>query len=150
MKRIFRKIFFITLFLKQNKHHRYGVLFHTLAVCIHLLKFKRYNMLLAGLLHDIGKPIIAFQEEKDIIDKEYSFHNHEEISYHIIKNWYISDYTKQLVRYHYLIRGIQLAKKKGLMNKAKRLEKIFSKLDSQFIKDLEFFMICDDLGKKSF
>lgn len=150
MKRIFRKIFFITLFLKQNKHHRYGVLIHTLAVCIHLLKFKRYNMLLAGLLHDIGKPIIAFQEEKDIIDKEYSFHNHEEISYHIIKNWYISDYTKKLVRYHYLIRGIQLAKKKGLMNKAKRLEKIFSKLDSQFIKDLEFFMICDDLGKKSF
>lgn len=150
MKRIFRKIFFITLFLKQNKHHKYGVLFHTLAVCIHLLKFKRYNMLLAGLLHDIGKPIIAFQEEKDIIDKEYSFHNHEEISYHIIKNWYISDYTKKLVRYHYLMRGIELAKKKGLMNKAKRLEKIFSKLDSQFIKDLEFFMICDDLGKKSF
>lgn len=150
MKRIFRKIFFITLLFKQNKHHRYGVLFHTLAVCIHLLKFKRYNMLLAGLLHDIGKPIIAFQEAKDIIDKEYSFHNHEEISYHIIKNWYISDYTKQLVRYHYLIRGIQLAKKKGLINKAKRLEKIFSKLDSQFIKDLEFFMICDDLGKKSF
>ena len=137
-KRILKKEFFITLFIKQNKWHRFGILVHTLAVVFHVFKAKKYSMLSAAFLHDIGKPYVAYQTKEDKITGEYSFHNHEEISYHIIKNWYISDYTKQLVRYHYLIRGIQLAKKKGLMNKAKRLEKIFSKLDSQFIKDLEF------------
>ena len=67
-------------------------------------------MIVAGLLHDIGKPIIAYQDKEDKITNEYSFHNHEELSYQIIKNWKVSSYTKQLVRYHYLIRGMSKAK----------------------------------------
>lgn len=105
-------------------------------------------MLLAGLLHDIGKPYVAFQDEEDKITGEYSFHNHEEISYHLIKNWPISTYTKKLVRYHYLIRGMKKAKEKKLFSKYKRLKKIYENLDSNFIKDLEIFLECDDLGKQ--
>lgn len=112
LKKIFRKEFFITLFLKQNNYHKFGVLLHSLALVKHAIKYKQYKMIPAGILHDIGKPIIAFQDEKDKTTGEYSFHNHEELSYQIIKNWKISSYTKNLVRYHYLIRGMAKAKEK--------------------------------------
>lgn len=35
-------------------------------------------MIPVGFLHDIGKPYIAFQDEKDKITDEYSFHNYED------------------------------------------------------------------------
>lgn len=105
-------------------------------------------MLLAGLLHDIGKPYVAYQDEKDKITGEYSFHNHEEVSYHLIKNWPISTYTKKLVRYHYLIRGMKKAKEKNQLSKYRRLKRIYTNLDSNFIKDLKIFLHCDDLGKQ--
>ena len=106
-------------------------------------------MIAAGFLHDIGKPICAYQDEEDIITGEYSFTNHEEISYQIIKNWFfLSSFTIQLVRYHYLLRGMLNAKRKNQLGKYKRMEKIFNKLDKKFIKDLEIFLIFDDLAKK--
>ncbi|WP_323595020.1 hypothetical protein [Aliarcobacter butzleri] len=71
LKRVFRKEFFITLFLKQNKYHRFGVLLHTLALVKNTIKYKNYKMIAAAFLHDIGKPIIAFQDEKDKITGEY-------------------------------------------------------------------------------
>lgn len=148
--RIFRKEFFVTLFIKQNNWHKYGVLLHTLALFFHVLKNKHFDMLLASLLHDIGKPYIAFQEEKDKITNEYSFHNHEEISYFLIKNWPISTYTKNLVRYHYLIRGIKKAEEKNKNDKFKRLNRIYNKLDLKFQKKLLIFMELDDRAKKSF
>lgn len=73
-----------------------------------------------------------------------------EIAYQIIKKWSISTYTKNLVRYHYLIRDKELATKKGLLNKAKRMQKSFDKLDKKIIEDLEMFMKIDELGKKLF
>ncbi|AZL53728.1 hypothetical protein EI285_03700 [Aliarcobacter skirrowii] len=86
LKRVFRKEFFITLFLKQNKHHRFGVLLHTLALVYHTTRHKQYKMIPSAFLHDIGKPIITFQDEKDKITGEYSFYNHEELSYQVIKS----------------------------------------------------------------
>ena len=80
----------------------------------------------------------------------YSFHNHEEISYHIIKNWKVSEYTKKLVRYHYLIRGMQKAKDRNNIERYNRMKRVFDSLNSNFIKDLKLFMHFDDLGKKSF
>ena len=80
----------------------------------------------------------------------YSFHNHEELSYQIIKNWKISTYTKNLVRYHYLIRGMEKAKERNQMGKYKRMKRSYDKLDSSFINELELFMKFDDLAKKSF
>ncbi|MCT7566710.1 hypothetical protein N5T96_10205 [Aliarcobacter butzleri] len=71
LKRVFRKEFFITLFLKQNKYHRFGVLLHTLALVKNTIKYKNYKMIAAAFLHDIGKSIIAFQDEKDKITGEY-------------------------------------------------------------------------------
>lgn len=150
MSRIFRKEFFITLFIKQNNWHKYSVFNHTLALVFHAIKYKQYKMIPAALLHDIGKPIIAFQDEKDKTTGEYSFHNHEELSYQIIKNWKISSYTKDLVRYHYLIRGMSKAKQRDQIGKYKRMKRSYDKLDSSFIKELKLFMKFDDLAKKSF
>ena len=149
-KRIFKKEFFITLFIKQNKWHRFGILVHTLAVAFHVLKAKKYSMLSAAFLHDVGKPYVAYQNDEDKRTGEYSFHNHEEASYHIIKDWKISEYTKKLVRYHYLIRGMQKAKEKNHLGRYHRMKRAFENLDKAFIKDLELFMHFDDLGKSCF
>ena len=133
--------------LKQCK---YSVFNHTLALVIHALKHKQYKMIPAAFLHDIGKPIIAFQDEKDKTTGEYSFHNHEELSYQIIKNWKISTYTKNLVRYHYLIRGMSKAKQREQIGKYKRMKRSYDSLDDNFRKELKLFMKFDDLAKKSF
>jgi len=148
MKR-YGKAFWTTLFWKQNKWHKHSVLGHTLKVTWELIKIKRYDLVLAGILHDIGKPLSAYQDDKDKITGEYSFTNHEEFSWHLIKNinW-ISDYTKDIVRYHYLIRGMKKAKEKGKFAKYRRLRKIWDTLDTGFKKDLGVFLKCDDLGKK--
>jgi len=107
-------------------------------------------MIPAAVLHDIGKPIIAFQDEKDKTTGEYSFHNHEELSYQIIKNWKISTYTKNLVRFHYLIRGMSKAKQRNQIGKYKRMKRSYDSLDDNFRKELKLFMKFDDLAKKSF
>ena len=104
-------------------------------------------MIPAGLLRDIGKPFSAHQKEEDIINKEYSFTDHEELSFRIIKKIpFISDYTKNLVRWHYLIRRIDKARKKGLEEYI-YLKGIFVGLDPEFRKELGIFLKCDDLGK---
>ena len=149
-KRILKKEFFITLFIKQNKWHKFGVLLHTLAVVFHTFKAKKYKMIPAAFLHDIGKPYVAFQDENDKITNEYSFHNHEEISYHIIKNYRVCEYTKKLVRYHYLLRGMQKALEKNQMARYSRMKRAYESLDEDFICDLKLFMKFDDLGKISF
>ena len=149
IKRILKKEFFITLFFKQNKWHNHGVFIHTLLVVYYSIKNKRFDMIAAAFLHDIGKPLCAYQDEEDIVTGEYSFTNHEEISYRIIKNWFfISDFTKQLVRHHYLLRGMINANKKNQIGKYNRMKKIFNKLDKKFIADLKIFLIFDDLAKK--
>ena len=147
--KIFRKEFFLTLCLKQNKWHRHGVFLHTLKVVYHCIKNNRYDMIMAGFLHDIGKPFVAYQDDEDIITGEYSFTNHEEISYRIVKNWFfINDFTKNIVRNHYLIRGMANAKKKNQMGKYHRMKRIYDKLDDDFIEDLKLFMKFDDLAKR--
>lgn len=141
--------FFITLFWKQNSHHKHGVLVHTLKVTYFLIKKKQYNMIMAGLLHDIGKPFVAYQKPEDILKNEYSFTDHEEKSYQIIKNWlFISDYTKQLVRWHYLIRKRSKANKKNNIEEVEQCDNILNSFSIDFQKDLYTFLKCDDLGKK--
>ena len=146
--RIFRKEFFITLFIKQNKWHRYSVLVHTLMVVYHAVKAKQYKMITAGLLHDIGKPVLAYQGENDRLTGQYSFTNHEEISYRLIKKVpFISDYTKNLVRYHFLIRGMDISKRKGYDGRYRRMRRIYDSLDESFVDDLKLFLEFDDLAK---
>jgi HD superfamily phosphohydrolase len=143
----YKKAFWITLFVKQNNHHEYSVLVHTLKVTYHLIRHKKYNMILAGLLHDIAKPLSAHQDEKDKLTGEYSFTNHEAMGYYIIKNWPISERTKILVRYHYLLRGMHLAKKRNQIGKYNRQKRHWDRLDEVTQKDLAKFLECDDLGK---
>lgn len=144
-----RKEFFITLFLKQNNHHRYGVLGHTLKLFWLVLKDSHYNMLAAALLHDIGKPLIAYQDEKDKTTGEYSFHNHEELSYQLIKSWKnISPTTKFLVRFHYMIRGMQKAKEKNQLGKYNRMQRMWDKLTNEEKEKIALFMRYDDMAKK--
>lgn len=145
---IFSYAFLNSLFFTQNKWHQHGVFFHTLRVTYYILKASDFRFFTAGLLHDIAKPFTAFK--KDAEDKEYnewSFTDHEERSYQIIKNWsFISEYTKDIVRYHYLIRDIQKSKKENLTRYAQK-QKIWDSLDENMHADLKIFLHYDDLGK---
>ena len=150
MNTVFSYNFWKSLLFRQNDYHRYGVFRHTMIVVYHLFKMKQYKMLAAGLLHDIGKPFTANADAKDIARGrgELSFTNHEEISYKIIKDWsFISEYTKQIVRYHYLIRGMGKAKQKGEMPKYKRLKRVWDSLSQEMKDDLAIFMQADDKAK---
>lgn len=148
-KRYKRKAFWLTLFWKQNWWHTSGVIGHTLKVTWCLIRKNRWDLVPAGLLHDFGKPYSAYQKPKDVIRNEYSFTNHEEFSWFIIKNWKISQKTKDIVRYHYLLRGMYKAKKKGQFSKYNRQRKIWDKLSPEFQEVLREFQICDDIGKKN-
>ncbi|WP_373070081.1 HD domain-containing protein [Sulfurimonas sp.] len=121
---------------------------HTLRVVYHILKKGHYKLLAAAVLHDIGKPFTAFiKDDEDREFNEYSFTDHEERSYQIIKNWpFVSKYTKNMVRYHYLIRDIEKSKKEDLKRYAQKVA-IWDTLDDETKEDLAEFLICDDLGK---
>ena len=144
---IISKPFFKTLFWKQNGHHQHGVLMHTLRVVYYTLRNKDYKMLTAAFLHDIGKPVVAYQKDEDIPLGEYSFTDHEEKSYEMIKDWkFVSDYTKTIVRYHYLIRDRHKHKTKDPVRYAKKTE-IWESLTYEIQYDLKQFLEYDDLGK---
>ncbi len=144
---IFSKPFLKTLFWKQNAHHRHGVLVHTLRVTYYAFRDKNYRMIPAALLHDIGKPVVAYQKEEDIPVGEYSFTDHEEKSFEMIKEWrFVSDYTKTIVRYHYLIRDRYKHKTKDPVRYAEKTE-TWERLSSEIQDDLERFLKYDDLGK---
>lgn len=142
------KPFLKSLFFTQNKWHQHGVLVHTLRVVYHVVKRGHYKFLAAAFLHDIGKPFTAFvKDEEDKEFHEYSFTDHEERSYQIIKNWpFISEHTKNMVRYHYLIRDMEKSKKEDLKRYAEKVS-VWDTLDDETKEDLAEFLICDDLGK---
>jgi predicted HD phosphohydrolase len=143
------KAFLTTLFIKQNKWHNHSVLVHTLKVAYHAIQHKDYKFIIPALLHDLGKPVTAFQDEKDLLEGTYSFTDHEEKSYQIIKNWsFISEWTKDVVRYHYIIRDISKSYKKGKIDRYNEKLAIWNNLSPELKKDIETFMKYDDMGKK--
>ncbi len=146
--KIFSKPFWSSLLFTQNKWHQHGVLAHTLRVSYYICKDAKFKLLAAGLLHDIGKPFSAFKKDtEDYEYNEWSFTDHEERSYQIIKNWvFVSDYTKTIVRYHYLIRDIKKSKKSNLQRFVKK-QAIWDSLDENTQEDLKDFLYYDDLGK---
>lgn len=148
----------ITIFWKQNKWHKHWVLVHTLRVTYYIIKNKKYRMIAAWLLHDIWKPVSSTIKDKEKM--EFSFIWHEEKSYQIIKNWpFISEYTKKLVRWHYLIRWTKKAYEKSIdQTKDKkyrehwkaehiRQKKVWDSLSDSFKKELSLFLKYDDLWK---
>jgi len=146
--KIWSKAFLSSLFIIQNKWHQHGVLVHTLRVTYHCIKAGEFRMVGAGLLHDVGKPFTAFKKDtEDDEFGEWSFTDHEERSYQIIKNWpFISEYTKHLVRYHYLIRDIKKSKKENPERYAQK-SAIWETLDEKMHADLHRFLSYDDAGK---
>ena len=140
--------FWHSLLWIQNKYHQHGVLVHTLRVVWEIIKAKQWRFLAAGFLHDVGKPFVAYKKDaEDYEFGEYSFTDHEEMSYEIIKNWpIISSYTKDLVRYHYLIRDIKKSKTED-PKRYKEKKAIWDSLDKAFHKDLEQFLVFDDKAK---
>ncbi|UCN01265.1 HD domain-containing protein [Sulfurimonas sp. SWIR-19] len=146
--KIFSYAFLDSLFFTQNKWHQHGVLVHTLRVTYYALKAGDFKFFAAALLHDIGKPFVAYKKDaEDYEFHEWSFTDHEEKSYQIIKNWpFISEYTKKIVRYHYLIRDIKKSKKEDLPRYAQKKE-IWDALDEDLQEDLQRFLHYDDLGK---
>ena len=145
---IFSFAFWDSLLFTQNKWHQHGVFVHTLHVTYECIKAGEWRFVPAGLLHDIGKPLVAFKkDEEDFEFDEWSFTDHEERSYQMIKRWFfVSDYTKKLVRYHYLIRDIKKSKKEDLQRYAKK-EAIWESLDDAMRADLTKFLTFDDAGK---
>ena len=152
------KYFFITVFWKQNKYHKHSVLIHTLLVFWYSILANKPKFYLAALPHDIGKPFVA---TKDIDEYGYSFTNHEEKSYQIIKKIpFISNYTKNIVRYHYLRRRIvkDTEKLKNGKNSSNgdpitletihNMNHIYNSFSKDFQKDLRLFMKLDDKAKK--
>jgi hypothetical protein len=151
MNSIYSYNFWKSLLFRQNDHHRYGVFRHTMMVAYHLASAKQYKLISASLMHDFGKPFTAKPDAQDIArgNGELSFTNHEELSFQIIKNWgFVSDYTKEIVRYHYLIRGMGKAKQKDEMPKYRRLQRVWDRLSLEMKKDLAIFLKADDLAKK--
>ncbi|MBU0720475.1 HD domain-containing protein [bacterium] len=144
---IFSKPFIKSLFFMQNEWHQHGVFLHTLRVTYYALRGGDFRFFAAGLLHDVGKPFVAHQKEEDIEHGEYSFMDHEERSYQIIKNWFfISRYTKLIVRHHYLIRDIKKHKIKEPLRYQSKKE-IWESLDEKMQEDLKRFLVYDDMGK---
>jgi predicted HD phosphohydrolase len=151
------KKFFITLFIRQNKHHRHSVLIHTLKVFWFAILSGRKRFVVAALLHDIGKPFMATLKADG---HDYSFTNHEEKSYQMIK-WcpFISRYTKDLIRYHYIIRRISKDAKKLTEGKnssngdpitkesVQKLVCTYNSFSREFKRDLKMFQKLDDKGK---
>lgn len=148
----------ITIFWKQNWWHSHWVFIHTLKVTWWVIKNWNYKMITAWLLHDIWKPIVATRD--DTKELSFSFNGHEEKSYQLIKNIpFISNYTKDLVRRHYLIRWTKKAEEKSNDNKRSledreywkkeylRQKEIWSNLDENFKKDLALFLKYDDYWK---
>lgn len=149
--KIFSFAFLNSLFCTQNKWHQHGVFVHTLRVTYYVLKARDFKFLAAGLLHDVGKPFSAFKkDDEDYEFDEWSFTDHEERSYQIIKSWpFVSEYTKKIVRYHYLIRDIKKSKKENLERYAQK-QTIWDSLDAEMHKDLYQFLEYDDRGKGKF
>jgi len=153
LKNRFKKPFWVTLFWHQIKWHRHGTFIHTLKVAYHVAKVGRWDLVPAALLHDIGKPITAYHDADDIAGGcvDYSFTLHEEIGYRLIEKlpeWLVSDYTKNVVRYHYHIRGMHKARKKGNTGRYNRMKRDWVGFDDNFKKDLALFLKADDLAKK--
>ena len=146
--KIFSYPFLDSLFFTQNKWHQHGVFIHTLRVTYYALKAGDFKFFAAAILHDIGKPFSAFKkDDEDFEFREWSFTDHEERSYQIIKNWpFVSKYTKAVVRYHYLIRDIKKSKKEDLPRYVQK-QVIWDSLDSEMHKDLHRFLEHDDKGK---
>ena len=145
---IFSKPFLVSLFFTQNKWHQHGVFMHTLRVTYYVLKARDFKFFVASLLHDVGKPFVAYKkDEEDFEFNEYSFTDHEERSYQIIKNWFfVSEYTKKIVRYHYLIRDIKLSIDENSQRYSLKSD-IWNSLEDDIKEDLAKFLIYDDLGK---
>lgn len=143
------KAVLVTTFVRQNRWHTSGVLGHTMKVVLQVIKHRDYRFLIPALLHDIGKPLVAFQDETDVLHGTYSFTDHEEASYQVVKNWPLSQWTKDMIRWHYLIRDIKKAKEKGKLERYNEKKEIWDNLDAQTKKDLAVFLKYDDLGKKA-
>ena len=144
----FSRAFLESLFFTQNKWHQHGVFLHTLRVVYYTLKGGDFRFLAAAFLHDVGKPFSAHvKDDEDREFHEYSFTDHEEKSYLIIKNWpFVSEYSKNLVRYHYLIRDIKKSKTEDIArHDAKKA--IWDTLSEDMKNDLMRFLHYDDLGK---
>ena len=89
----------------QNRFHKYDVYYHNIYTCDATPK-DDYRIRLAALFHDIAKP--QTKQEKDDIENENSFYNHEiigaRIAYKILKRLKFSNhdikFITHLVKHH--------------------------------------------------
>ena len=70
---------------------------------------------------------------KNLLD---GFGTKYDINFKQVLNW-----TKNVIRYHYIIRDINKCTKNGNTARLERLQKTWNTFDGKFIKDLEQFLI---------
>lgn len=147
LNKILSKNFLSSAFYKQNSWHKHGVVVHPLCTVYYAVRFGGKRFFLPALLHDIGKPFCATQKGMDRISSTFSFTKHEELSYLIIKGWPISQRTKDIVRYHFLIRDIEKNRHSKNTSRFNRLSRVWERLDESLKSDLLEFMQYNDMGK---
>jgi len=88
----------------QNAYHKYDVFRHSVLTCKNLPASDPV-LRLAGLVHDVGKPVVRVMDEKK---NDYVFHGHEKTGARIVDRWMeklkFSNADRErvvhLVRYH--------------------------------------------------
>ena len=68
---------------EQNVHHRYDVWEHSLVTCARLPASDPV-LRLAGLVHDVGKPVVR---EMDSRKNDFVYYDHEKVGAQIVEEW---------------------------------------------------------------
>ncbi|MFA5318184.1 MAG: CCA tRNA nucleotidyltransferase [Patescibacteria group bacterium] len=127
--------------VKQNKHHTYTVFKHAVESLRHI-KNKEYQVRLASLLHDIGKP-----KAKDGKGEEATFHNHEyagaKITKKIMERLKFSrddiDRVTNLIRHHMFYYNTDEVT-------AASVRRLINKVGKENLQDLIDLRVADRLG----
>jgi CRISPR/Cas system-associated endonuclease Cas3-HD len=152
----------------QNDFHQYDVFGHTMSYVKHVKKLtKDKNIIAAGYLHDIGKPVVATKKYKNGILQERSpskpyhkFDNHENVGGDMVKRIDPKIFERfelnqekiaDLVACHYLpMKGIKNIRKATIYTDfLERLEELNKTLESQKVskKEVLTMFLADKLAQ---
>ncbi|MDE2213082.1 MAG: HD domain-containing protein [Patescibacteria group bacterium] len=131
--------------VEQNQAHKYTVFEHNLRTLQHAAdKDWPFDVRLAGLFHDIGKPKVRqWSDEK----KDWTFHGHDvvgaRIAKKLLKNLHFPretiDKVEKMVRWHMFFSDPE----KVTLSAVRR---IIRNVDKENIEDLVKLRICDRIG----
>lgn len=118
---------------QNNPHHDKAVLMHTLNIVALLSDYGAdADLIKAGYLHDIGKPLV-----KQCVNGTDIFHDHSNAGVEYIKaNFDVNDNVLNLVKYH-----------DTTFDKSKTIFRYIRKFGIKFMQDLFLLRYCDILSQ---